>query len=446
MNFGRWMAAALLAAGCSGAEQGQVEGGPTYNQDVAPILAEHCGACHQDGGIAPFSVATYAQASPWADAIVASVDEGRMPPFFAVSDDECDMQIGFQDDNHLSDDEKQLLHDWADAGAPEGEPAGPAALPAPDHLDAPDAVLSLQSPYEVTGDRDIYRCFRVEVGNTEDVWITGLEVIPDNDLVVHHVLVWNDPEDQSAGRAGADGSYPCSGEPDVWPTELVAAWTPGGSPMRAPDDAGTLFHPGASLVVNVHYHPTGTTTEIDQSQIALKWTKTQPAHHTTWYLVDIPFGAHPADGKFEIPAGASDHTETVSLEIPTYVPWDLTVFAITPHMHYLGNEMLVTLHHGGDDECLVHTPGYRFDFQTSYLYDPQTGSLPVISPGDTIDVRCTYDNSRSNPYLDLNLQASGADEPQTVWWGEETSDEMCMAMVGLVIPPVDWLDLAGAFF
>ncbi len=272
-------------------------------------------------------------------------------------------------------------------------------------------------------------------------------MLPDNEQVVHHVLVWNDPEDQSADRVGPDGSYPCSGQPDVWPTELVAAWTPGGSPTRSPPGSGTLFHPGATLVVNVHYHPTGTSTEIDRSQIALTWTDQQPEQHTTWYMVDLPFGAVPVDGTFEIPAGASAHTETVSLEIPTYIPWDLPVFAITPHMHYLGTEMLVTKRNPvGREECLIHTPNYRFDFQTSYVYDRDSGPLPVARPGDVIDVRCTYDNSPSNPYLQLQLAASGQSAPHDVSWGEETGDEMCMAMVGILIPPIDWLELAGSLF
>jgi hypothetical protein len=382
-----------------------------------------------------------------------------MPPFYAVSDEECDMQLGLLDDVRLSDEEKAMLADWVADGMPEGDPA--AAVPALqreiNHIEDPDLVLTIPQPYEVTGDRDIYRCFRVEVPHDTDAWITGLEVLPDNDLVVHHVLVWNDPEDQSAKRAGPDGSYPCSGSPDVFPTELIAAWTPGGSPSRAPADSGTLFHPGASIVVNVHYHPTGTTTEVDQTGVAIEWTTTPPAYHTTWFLLDLPFGASVLDGphddggaQFRIPAGVKRHVETVALTIPDLIPWDLKVFAITPHMHYLGTEMLVTVDRDlsdglQDDECLIHTPNYRFDFQTSYVYDPSTGDLPVLHVGDTVKVRCTYDNSENNPFMPLALEASGSAEPHDVRWGEETGDEMCMAMVGLQIPPIDWLSLASVF-
>ena len=423
--------------------------GPTYYQDVAPLLVDRCGACHVSGGIAPFSVHDAAEASAWAAASLNAVESGSMPPFFARTTDECSPAAPFLDDPTLSDDEVELLRDWVDAGAPEGDATTAVAVAdkAPDHLEDPELTLALQEPFEVSGTQDIYQCFRIPLPIDGDRWITGLEVIPDNDLVVHHVLVWRDPDDASAAKAGPDGSYRCSGEPDIWPTELVAAWTPGGSPMRTPEGAGAPVHSGESLVVNVHYHPTGTTTELDQTEIALEMVDEQPTHHTTWYLVDIPFGADvvespEGESEFRIPGGAADHDETVSLYIPEYIPFQLPVFAITPHMHYLGRDMLVTVDHpDDDDECLIHTPGYRFDFQTSYVYDTDREDLPIVTGGDRIDVRCTYDNSRSNPFIEEQLEAAGWSDPQDVTWGEDTGAEMCMAMVGLILPPIDITDL-----
>ncbi len=436
--------------GTSGSDLGGEAEAVTWHSAIAPLLADRCGACHRDGGIAPFSVETYAQAAPWAPAMLAEVEAGRMPPFYAADTEDCAMDVGFMDDVRLDEAERSMLATWVDAGAPEGDPEGaePVVPRQVDRLEGANALLTLPEPFAVSGTEDVYQCFRIPLEHVEDIWITGLEVVPDNELVVHHVLVWHDPEDQSADRVGADGSYRCSGVPDVWPSELVAAWTPGGSPMQTPPNTGTLVHPGASLVVNVHYHPTGTTTEIDQSSVALRWTTEQPEQHATWFLVDVPFGARTLDPPFLIPAGAARHEETVQLTVPEFVPFDLPVFAITPHMHYLGTEMLVTRESADDSEesCLIHTPGFRFDFQASYVYDPSTGELPVIRPGDRVSVRCTYDNSEQNPYLDLQLDAAGWESPGNVAWGEETGDEMCMAMVGLIIPPIDWLVLAEALF
>ena len=223
--------------------------------------------------------------------------------------------------------------------------------------------------------------------------------------------------------------------------------------MRAPGNTGELFKAGATIVVNIHYHPTGNTSEDDQTQIALKWTEVEPPNYITWLLADIPFGAEVLPGEndidgvpeFRIPAGASNHVETLSLNFDGFgTPFDLSIFAVTPHMHYLGTDMQVNVLGDApdDDYCVIHTPNYRFDFQTSYVYDSPAGQLPSFRTGQTFEIRCTYDNSLSNPFIADQMAAAGVSEPTDVYWGEETQDEMCMAMVGLIIPPVDlseWL-------
>jgi len=427
------------------------DGALTFYGDVAPLLVEKCGSCHRDDGSAPFDVADYQSAAPWAEAMVDAIQTGRMPPFYAVSDSECTPPLGFKDDPSLTDAQKQLVADWVDQGKLEGDPylEGTHA-PRVDDVIGADAVVSLAEPFAVSGDQDIYQCFRVEVPTDKDVWIQELQVLPDNDRVVHHVLVWNDPEDQSAERVGEDGSYPCSGTPDFWPTDLLAAWTPGGAPMRTPANTGELFKEGATMVVNIHYHPTADSTEIDQTEIALKWTEEEPPNYVTWFLVDLPFGATVLPGaddtddvpEFRIPAGASNHVETVSLGVDDYpIPFDIPIFAVTPHMHYLGTDMQVTIRSETDDDvCLIHTPNYVFDFQTSYFYDAPASELPTFGMGRTIEVRCTYDNSMANPFMEDQLAAAGLTEPVDVGWGEETGDEMCMAMLGLIIPPIDLTD------
>lgn len=442
----RWSAMLALLIGCGTPGVDEPTSGPTWHGEVGPLVMERCGACHSDRGIGPFSVEDFETAASWGPAMVDAVREGRMPPFAAVRSDECEPNEWYKDDNRLSQEELELLEAWVEAGTPEGDDQGPLPKPGVVDLEAPDAILPLPVPYTVpaTGG-DIYRCFRVEVPTDTDLYVTGVQVLPDNEKVVHHVLVWTDPLDRSAARVDADGGYPCSGTPDVWPAELLGAWTPGGSPTRSPTGTGSLLKAGASVVVNVHYHPTGESPEVDRTEIALQWTTERPDNYTTWFLVDLPFGAQVQPGpndeggpEFRIPAGVSDHVETLVLDTGTYLPWSLPIFAVTPHMHYLGTEMLVrVVRDEEEDECLVHTPNYRFDFQTSYVYDAPQYRLPVVNPGDRLEVRCTYDNSPSNPHLAAALEASGHDAPVDVRWGEETGDEMCMAMIGLIIPPID---------
>jgi len=280
------------------------------------------------------------------------------------------------------------------------------------------------------------------------MYLTGMQVLPDNPLVVHHVLVWNDPQDQSAGSAGSDGAYSCSGFPDIFPTEYIGGWAPGSGPIQNPAGTGTPIEPGASLVLNVHYHPTGTTTETDRTRIRLQWTTTEPDKYATWYLVDEPFGAvvqpdpnDPKDRDFLIPANEPAHRETQVMTFSRLLfKADATLFAVAPHMHYLGTDMRVTLEHTDTDpdECLIHAPGYRFDFQQGYLYDASAGPLPVIHRGDRLKVECEYNNSDSNPFMPQHLAASDASAPHDVWWGEQTSDEMCLATIGVIVPKSGW--------
>lgn len=430
-----------LLVGCAGGGAGDA---PTWHGEIAPLVAARCGDCHYEGGPGPFDARDVEAVRAWAPAMLDAIDAGRMPPFAADQTDECQPDVWFRDDGRLRAGERELLGAWHDAGMPLGRER--SAAPVPDRvvidLEDPDVVLSLQEPFAVGGDRDIYQCFRIEVPADGDRWVTGLQVIPGNERVVHHVLVWTDPHDQSLALGGADGSYPCSGQSEVWPTELMGTWTPGGSPMRTPEGTGVTLRNGSSIVVNVHYHPTGDSTEFDQTQIALTWTDQRPERFATWYLVDLPFGAQEATPPFLIPAGATAHREELTLTNP--LPFDVPIFAIAPHMHHLGTEMKVTLERGQQETCLIHAPEYRFDFQQSYFYDAPISGLPLLRFGDRVRVRCTYDNSPSNPYFDLAMEASGATGPIDVGWGEETADEMCMAMAGL-ITPVEIIDLLELF-
>jgi hypothetical protein len=91
----------------------------TWNGEVAKLFACHCTSCHNPKGPA-FSLASYAEARPWAKAIRDEVLERRMPPWPAAS--------GFNDfknDRTLPRYVIDLLVDWAEGGAPEGQESSP---------------------------------------------------------------------------------------------------------------------------------------------------------------------------------------------------------------------------------------------------------------------------------------------------------------------------------
>lgn len=53
----------------------------TWSKDIAPIFYKNCVSCHRAGGIAPFSLTTYNEASSVSALIPSKVLERKMPPW-----------------------------------------------------------------------------------------------------------------------------------------------------------------------------------------------------------------------------------------------------------------------------------------------------------------------------------------------------------------------------
>lgn len=89
----------------------------TYSREIYRIFQARCFMCHRPGGTA-FSLMTYSEARPWAEAIKEEVLGRTMPPWGAVK--------GFGDyrnDRALTPEQIEVIESWADGGVPEGEPA-----------------------------------------------------------------------------------------------------------------------------------------------------------------------------------------------------------------------------------------------------------------------------------------------------------------------------------
>ena len=88
----------------------------TFDREIIRLFNTHCISCHRLGGQA-FSLATYQEARPWAKAIGEEVLRRRMPPWGAVKG------FGdFRNDQGLTPEQLELIVDWEEGGAPEGEP------------------------------------------------------------------------------------------------------------------------------------------------------------------------------------------------------------------------------------------------------------------------------------------------------------------------------------
>jgi mono/diheme cytochrome c family protein len=99
-----------------------------WTQEISRIVYKHCATCHRDGGGA-MSLMTYQEARPWAKAIRDEVLQRRMPPWGAVKG------VGeFRDDPSLSQIEIDMIVNWVEGGAPDGDEA---YLPPAPHFEPP---------------------------------------------------------------------------------------------------------------------------------------------------------------------------------------------------------------------------------------------------------------------------------------------------------------------
>src|SRR5262249_47280101 len=95
----------------------------TFSREISRLVYTRCASCHRPGGTA-FSLTTYEAARPWAKAIKEEVLERRMPPWGAVKGFRA-----FRDDQGLTQEQIELISDWVEGGAPEGDPVLLPKLP-----------------------------------------------------------------------------------------------------------------------------------------------------------------------------------------------------------------------------------------------------------------------------------------------------------------------------
>lgn len=446
------LAVGPLALGCGGGSDpdGGPTGsatGPTFHRDVEPILQKSCQNCHSEGHIAPFSLMTYDDARSVAGLMVKQTQARKMPPFAAQDTAECQPRFGWREDLRLSQEELDTISAWHEAGDPEGDPADappPYTPPAPG-LSGADLELTPVAPFISSGTEDQFRCFMLDPALTQTRYINGMAVVPGNPAIVHHALTFVSKRDTILPLVDGDGGYECFGGP---PGALVHAWAPGAVPLELDDGVGAPIGPDDVLVMQIHYHPAGAAAAPDSTTFQARFASAAPVYTFHVGLIGN-FNTEakgllpgPNDGgapEFRIPAGAPDHIEAMRYTVPTLGVDHVKMYMVATHMHYVGRDMKVEVTRpsptNGDpaEECVLQTPDWAFDWQRFYGIDAPLESLPRLRSGDVIDFRCVYDNTLDNPYVVRALSEQNLTDPQDVFLGETTLDEMCLFAVGYLV-------------
>ncbi len=87
---------------------------------------------------------------------------------------------------------------------------------------------------------DDYHCFVLDPHLANDSWVMALEVAPGNTKIVHHVILFTDPNDHSPALDAAEPGpgYTCFGDPGFIDTTLLGGWVPGTSRVETPAGTG----------------------------------------------------------------------------------------------------------------------------------------------------------------------------------------------------------------
>lgn len=385
---------------------------PTFSNEVVRIFQEKCQSCHHAGGMAPFPLENFAQAKPRAARIADSVVKKRMPPWKAAAD--CGEFVG---DRSLSQAQIDTIQAWVSGGAPEGDQKD---LPAPltfstgFQLGTPDLVLKSDRPYKVeAGGDDVYRCFILDHIPTQDEYISVAEFLPDKAAVVHHGLLYLDPDGESPSLLTPNDpqpGYTCFGGPGLKNTSIIGGWSPGQVYFHSPKGIGTQIPKGARIVMQIHYHPNGTE-QMDHTPVGLFFSKDPVSK-------PLLVGGL-LDKSLVIPA--NDPAYTVSTELT--LPVNMKLTNILPHMHLLGKKISVeAILPDNTKQCLIRIDNWDFHWQGFYYFKNMI-SLPK---GTRLKMTGVYDNSSGNHHNPNN-------PPKEVKWGDRTVDEMFLSFFSFIL-------------
>ncbi len=343
------------------------------------------------------SLLTYAEARPFAPAIRVSVAIGNMPPFYAAG------PVGyFKDDIRLTEQEKQLILEWADSGASECDLAD---LPEPIVWDDsawplgdPDLVVNLPPHSPPPVNKDQYITLVSDHVFAEETWARALHLKTLSKSVVHHStqFLWS-PELEIPPN-GKTFSHLTTEFP-------LFTWVPGLRVDPLPDGQAIRLPKSWRVASRTHFKPTRERV-VEKMELGIYFA--DGTIETVQKVIGVQFT------KLRIPPGESDYT----LSKKTRFVEAAHVSHFRVHMHLRGKSSKIIFHYpDGTSETVFDLPRYRFSWQRYYyLAEPK-----LVPRGTVAEFIAVWDNSANNP----------SNPDPTVWcsWGPRTVDEMFDANV-----------------
>ena len=368
----------------------------TWSSGVGQLFQQNCVQCHHTGGIAPFSLETYADVLPYLSAVESSVASDEMPPWTPDPN-----YKSFAHQRVMSTNDKNSILDWINNGAPEGNVQQAPSIPLfqmGTQLNGVDLTLTIPQ-HTVGSPTDEYINFELASNLPQAMYANAVEVLPGNLEAVHHVLIFQDSTNNPIDPTSMGGT----GSPA---SKLIYAYTPGARPYFAPPGTGFRLPANTRIIMQVHYAP-GSMGQTDQTTVNFKLTS-GPTREI--FVEPVLNHNNITNGPLFIPA---NQVETFNQHYT--IQGNATLLYVFPHMHLIGSSIKswANLPVTNDTVRLVDIPEWDFHWQDNFIF-PNAVVLPF---GSTIRSEAVYDNTTNNPENPSN-------PPQDVSVGEGTQDEM----------------------
>jgi hypothetical protein len=358
----------------------------------------------------------------------------QMPPWFA------DPHSGvFANDRSLKQNDIDTIAQWADAGAPQGDPKDappPIEWPADGWQIKPDLIVrgpEFRVPARPPKNVIEWASIMIPSGFTKDTWITSLELKPSDLSVTHHICftfqphrpnvkyyewTWQEsPRDEEGVAIDQGATAGGAGTIRVVPGAATgggfACYVPG---VQADDyrpfNAAKLIPANSDIGFQVHYTPSGKEV-VDRPLIGFTVANEPPEKRWISYAISGAgkgFAIPPNEGNYQSPPAEAEFAA------------DAWIVQMMPHMHLRGKDMRYRLDYpDGRSEVILNVPKYDFNWQL--VYQPVK---PVFVPkGTKIHIDAHYDNSTANKF-NPNPNA-------TVYPGRMTWEEMMAPFFGVIV-------------
>ena len=419
---------------------------PTFARDVAPIMFNKCANCHRPGEVAPMSLLSYDDARPWAKAIKSKVVAREMPPWGA----DMTQTLPMRNDVSLTQKEIDTIAAWVDGGAVKGNAADMPVVPALasgwTYGTEPDAILEMPVEFDIPAEGEVgVQMFYSKVPWTEDRFAEVVELHPSNRSVLHHAGIYfvDLPEgtrlvngrivDENGKVVGDRGSRGLPSTDSGLPgSSKLLSWVPGRGLDRHRPNIGKRIPAGKYVSWQMHYNPTGTP-QKDRTKLGIWFNKVPVTHEVLIRQAGDPLATtkgglslYRAEGReteYKADPSSTRRSRTTP-NIPPYaenwhltgitpVTEDITLYAMSPHMHLRGKSLKwVVTYPDGREQVILNVPKFDFNWQFNYeLAEPLK-----IPAGSKIAGIGVYDNSVRNKWNP---------GPQLeVYWSEQSWDEM----------------------